>query len=245
MDAGLIESLERATVAAVAPPEVAEIAGWLAPFDNGTIGRAKCAVPLAHDLSDEAVPEVLEAYARRGLPPGFRIADTAALAPVRAALAGRGLAPGKPTLVKIGDTARLAAFAEGGAEILDRPGAGWGEVFLGPGFDPVDGAHRVKVLSRSPGAAYGVARDSGRPVAVGVASFGHGWMGIHGMRTAADQRGRGHAGRILAAFGRLAAERGIARAFLQVEEPNPARSLYRKAGFERAWRYCYWRLPVP
>jgi GNAT superfamily N-acetyltransferase len=240
LDAGLVESLERATVAAVAPPEVLEIRGWLASFDNGTIGRAKCAVPLSHDVSDEAVPEILAAYESRGLPPGFRIPDTQALSPLRARLAARGLAPGKPTLVKVGDTARLAAFADGAAEILDRPDAAWGEVFLGPGFDPVDGAHRVKVLSRSPGAAFGVVREAGRPVAVGVASFGHGWMGIHGMRTAATERGLGYAGRILAAFGRLAAERGVRRAFLQVEELNPARSLYRKAGFERAWSYHYW-----
>lgn len=99
----------------------------------------------------------------------------------------------------------------------------------------------MKALARSPGAAYGVVREAGRAVAVGVASFGHGWMGVHGMRTAADQRGRGHAGRILAAFGRLAVARGIDRVFLQVEEANPARSLYRKAGFGPAWRYGYWR----
>ncbi|HVI30819.1 GNAT family N-acetyltransferase [Phenylobacterium sp.] len=241
MEAGLVESLERATVAAVAPPEVLEIDGWLVAFDNGTIGRAKSAVPLRHEISAGAVPAILDAYAARGLPAAFRIPDTESLAPVRAALAAAGLAAGQPTLVKTGDAARLAAFADGGAEILEAPDAAWGEVFLGPGFDPVDGAHRVKVLSRSPGAAYGVVRDAGRAVAVGVASFGHGWMGVHGMRTAADHRGRGHAGRILAAFGRLAAARGITRVFLQVEEPNPARSLYRKAGFQPVWRYGYWR----
>ena len=240
MDACAIASLERATVEAVAPPEVIEIGGWLVPFDSGTIGRAKCAAPLRHDLSGDAIPAILEAYAARGLPAGFRIADTDALEPVRAALGALGFAPGKPTLVKTGDVTRLAAFATEAAEVLERPDAAWGEVFLGPGFDPLDGAHRVKVLSRSPGAAYGLVRDGDRPAAVGVASFGHGWMGIHGMRTAADARGRGYAGRILATFGRLAFARGVERVFLQVEEPNPARSLYRKAGFVRAWAYHYW-----
>ncbi|WP_374468303.1 GNAT family N-acetyltransferase [Phenylobacterium sp.] len=240
MEAGLVESLERATVAAVAPPEVMEMPGWLLAFDDGTIGRARSAVPLRHDVSAAPVPAILEAYAARGLPPVFRIPDTDALAPLRAVLAAEGLAPGKPTLVKIGDVARLAAFSGAAAEILDSPDAGWGEVFLGPGFDPVDGAHRVRVLSRSPGAAYGVVRVGDRAAAVGVASFGHGWMGIHGMRTAVEHRGQGHAGHILAAFGRLALARGVARVFLQVEEPNPARSLYRKAGFQRAWTYHYW-----
>jgi GNAT superfamily N-acetyltransferase len=240
LEPGFVESLERATIAAVAPPEVLEIAGWLVPLDQGAVGRAKSAAPLTHDIDATAVPEILAAYHERGLPPGFRVAGAAALQPIRDALAASGLSAGKPTLVKTADTARLAGFAAGQAEILDQPDADWGEVFLGPGFDPADGAHRVKVLSRSPGAAYGVVRDGGRAVAVGVASFGYGWMGVHGMRTAADHRGRGHAGRILATFGRLAVARGITRGFLQVEEPNPARSLYRKAGFQRAWAYDYW-----
>jgi GNAT superfamily N-acetyltransferase len=240
LDAAQVESLERATVEAVAPPEVIEVDGWLVPFDTGTIGRAKCAAPLRHDLPADAIPAVLETYSSRGLPPGFRVPDVPSLEPVRRSLDGRGLSPGRPTLVKTVDVARLAAFAAEPAEVLDRPDTAWGEVFLGSGFDRVDGAHRVKVLSRSPGAAYGLVRKGGRALAVGVASFGHGWMGIHGMRTAADARGRGYAGRILATFGRLALARGVERAFLQVEEPNPARSLYRKAGFVRAWRYHYW-----
>jgi hypothetical protein len=41
-------------------------------------------------------------------------------------------------------------------------------------------------------------------------------------------------------MGRAAAERGIERAVLQVLEPNPARALYRQAGFAQAWRYAYW-----
>ncbi|MBC7168334.1 GNAT family N-acetyltransferase, partial [Phenylobacterium sp.] len=39
-----------------------------------------------------------------------------------------------------------------------------------------------------------------------------------------------------------AAERGVARMFLQVEEGNaPARALYARAGFAPLWRYHYWR----
>lgn len=142
MDPAEVEALERATVAAVAPPEVAEIDGWLVPFDDGTIGRAKSAVPLRHDLTDAALPAIFDAYAVRGLAPGFRIADAGALAPVRAALAARGLAEVQPTLVKTAPAAALGGFAGEGAGILDAPDANWGQVFLGAGFDPLDGAHR-------------------------------------------------------------------------------------------------------
>jgi GNAT superfamily N-acetyltransferase len=61
------------------------------------------------------------------------------------------------------------------------------------------------------------------------------------MRTAPDQRGRGHAGRILAAFARQAATWGLEDLVLQVEAGNPARRLYRAAGFRELWRYWYWR----
>jgi len=118
------------------------------------------------------------------------------------------------------------------------PGAA---VFMGEGFDPEDGANRVAALRRSPGAVYGAVRLGHRTVAVGVASFGHGWAGVHGMRTALDCRGRGCASQVLAALGRAMAARGVPQVFLQVEEANAARALYRKAGFKEAWRYRYWR----
>ena len=90
------------------------------------------------------------------------------------------------------------------------------------------------------GAVYAAAREEGRTLAVGVASFGHGWAGIHGMRTDARCRGRGLASTVLAALGRAIQARGVDRVFLQVTEDNDARSLYRKAGFQEAWRYRYW-----
>jgi ribosomal protein S18 acetylase RimI-like enzyme len=235
-----VEAMERATVAAVAPPEVLEIGGWLVPLDATTVGRAKSAVPLSHSPHVDVRPEILAAYAERGLPAALRIADTPALEDARNYLTDQGFHASKPTLVKVGDVARLAAFADGRVELMESPDEGFASVFLGEGFDPEDGAQRVRVLRRSPDAAFAAVREGSRTVAVGVASFGHGWGGIHGMRTALDQRGRGHAGAILAALGREMQTRGIARVQLQVEEPNPARSLYRKAGFTAAWRYQYW-----
>ena len=43
MDPADIEAIERATVAAVAPPEVLAFDGWLAALDDGSISRAKSA----------------------------------------------------------------------------------------------------------------------------------------------------------------------------------------------------------
>jgi GNAT superfamily N-acetyltransferase len=235
VDPAEIAVLERDTVVAVAPPETLEIGGWLVPLDNGTIGRAKSAVPLSHDLGSDAIGEIEAAYRERGLKPAFRVADVPSLDAVRAELARRGFRAQQPTIFKIGDMAQLAAFSGGSAWILDKPDEAWGAVFLGEGFDPADGAHRVAALTRSPDAVYGAAG------AGGVMSFGQGWAGVHGMRTAPAHRGKGLASAILGALGRAAQARGVERVCLQVEEANPARRIYRAAGFTPIWRYHYWR----
>jgi GNAT superfamily N-acetyltransferase len=241
LDAADLESLERATVEAVAPPEVLEIGGWLVGLDKGTIGRAKSAVPLRHDIGPEALDEIEAAFRQRGLKPAFRVADGLGLAVVRAELDRRGYPMEQPTIFETGVVKDLATFSEGSATILDRPTDAWAAVFLGEGFDPADGAHRVAALTRSPAAIYGAAGEDGEVGAVGVMSFGHGWAGIHGMRTSPAHRGKGLASSILATLGREAQARGVERVFLQVEEANPARNIYRRAGFTPAWRYHYWR----
>src|SRR6185369_6388072 len=96
-----IESLERSVVSAVAPPRIVEIDGWLVPLDDGPIGRAKSAVPLAHDVGPDAVDRVVEAFRDHGLAPAFRLADTPGLDAVRAAVARHGLAGQQPTVTKV------------------------------------------------------------------------------------------------------------------------------------------------
>lgn len=238
-----IERLERATLAAVPPRELLTLDGWLVALDPGTVGRAHSAVPTRHRQPRiDLVPAILDAYRQRGLRPAFRVADVDGCRALGEALAARGFAPTQPTLVQTGPVAGLATVNGAAAvEIGSRPPEGWAAVFLGPGFDPVDGASRIEILQRSASAVFGAVRVDGEVVAVGGACFSEGWCGVHGMRTAAAFRGRGFAGSILAAFGREAAARGIDRVLLQVEEKNPARSLYSRAGLRTAWRYAYWR----
>lgn len=235
-----IESLERSTVAAVAPERVVEFGGWLVPLDAGPIGRARSAVPLAHDADPEAIADVEQIYQAVRLPPAFRIAETPGLEAVRDELLRRGYVANTPTIMKTGSAAGLIALSDDPAELLEAPDATWFAAFAGEGFDPQESAARASNLVRSPGARYAAVRDGGRTIACGVVSFGHGWAGVHGMRTAADRRREGLASRILTSLGRAAAERGVERFALQVTEENPARSLYRSAGFAAAWRYRYW-----
>ncbi len=242
-----VESLERATLQAVAPERVEALPGWLLPMDGGTVGRARSAVPLSHDRPDPAaLAAIVERYEARGFPPRFRLPDLPAFDGMHRALRAQGFERRQPTLTQVAPVAGLlAATAFAGppaGELAEAPDADWMAMFLGEGLDPVDGASRSRALGRATGTRYASLREHGRTLACGAASLGHGWLGVHGMRTAAAQRGRGLAGRLLHAMAHEAQRRGIGRAFLQVDASNgPALALYRRCGFATAWPYAYWQ----
>ena len=240
LDPSDIAALERAIVASVAPERTVEIEGWLVPLDAGDIGRARSAVPLSHDADPAALPDVEALYAQAGLPPAFRVAETDGLSPVVQALRDRGYQPHTPTIMKLGASEGLRSLSEVRAEPFDTPDEAWIACFCGEGFDPATSALRIANYRRVTDPLFAAVREGSRTVAVGLGTFNDGWTGIHAMRTAPDRRGEGLAARVLAAIGQAALERGVSRAVLQVKEDNPARSLYRKAGFEYAWRYRYW-----
>ena len=241
-----IEAIERATVAAVSPQAQEGLPGWLLPFDTGTVGRARSAVPLAHVPPPTAVLEDIEArYVMRALPVMWRLPDIPAFDAFSNLLHVRGYAAGKPTHVQTAAASSVMNVSPGPfAQTAPRPDAAWAAVFVGEGFDPVDGASRVATLSRAPDALFASIRDGDETVAAGMGGFSHGWASVHGMRTAQHCRGRGLAGRVLATLAKAAQSRGIERIFLQVEASNAsALALYRRAGFVTAWTYRYWKKP--
>lgn len=240
-----VASIERATLAAVAPETLEEREGWLVPVDRGTVGRAKSAVPLQHASTDPGVIGRIEAhYAALGLPAAFRLATAPCFEGLRHELRRRGYSARQPTLVQLGTLSRMREVSsQPPAGTADAPDAAWTTLFLGEGFDPVDGASRVRTLSRAQDSVYASVRAQGQVLAVGVAAFGHGWASVHGMRTAPACRGQGLAGRVLAGLAEAALQRRMAHVFLQVDAANiAAQALYRRAGFVTAWCYEYWRL---
>lgn len=241
-----IEAIERATVAAVSPDLSEEIDGWLLPFAEGTVKRAKSAVPLHRGAVTPATVDRIEdrCHARQAAPV-LRLADAPCFEGLRAELARRHYKAENPTCVQIGSAQRMRQVAAPDAALADvasAPDDAWAALFLGEGFDPVDGAHRVRSLSRAKGTLYASVREGGRTVAAGAIAFSHGWASVHGMRTDQALRGRGLAGRVLAGLAQAALSRGVERVFLQVDAANPpALALYRRAGFETHWQYSYWQ----
>lgn len=242
-----VESIERATLEAVVPDRLEQLPGWLLPVFDGTVGRARCAVPLRHSPPDLAQIDAISGrYRALGFAPAFRLPDLPAFEAFQGELRARGFVRQQPTLTQSGRVADLLTLHLGPAgDLANAPDAEWMAMFLGPGLDPVDGASRSRALGRAAHTRFASVREGGQTVACGAAGFGQGWLSVHGMRTAATHRGQGLAGRVLLTMAQEASRRGIQRVFLQVDASNaPALALYRRAGFATAWPYAYWRLPA-
>ena len=255
-----IESLERATLDAVCPAAQSELPGWLLPFDAADIGRARSAIPLFHHgLDTAALPAIEQLYRDNGLPPCFRVADTPGLRHWQARLLALGYRQTAPVHVQIASVADMQAAADlsnsahgshnasqpANVVLLDTPGHAWASVYTSQGFDAEDGALRVQLLSRSRFARYAYLQKAGVSLAAGTACISRDWLSVHGMRTLPHAQGQGLGTSLLTAFVGVARQRGITRAFLQVEADNaPALALYRRFGFTTAWTYHYWKAPV-
>jgi GNAT superfamily N-acetyltransferase len=238
-----IEAIERATLDAVPPQRLDTWDSWLLGLDHGTVGRCHSAVPLRHtEPRADSLAELERRYRAAGLAPVLRIPGVAAFEPLRRELRERAYREARPTLVQTASLdRRVRQDAVVEVEITAVPGADWEQVFLGDGFDPVDGASRLEILRRGKQSLFASVRQDGSIVAVGAACLSQGWCGLHGMRTLPAWRGRGLASAILAALATAARARGLQQAFLQVDAANAgARSLYARAGFSTAWSYAYW-----
>ena len=168
-------------------------------MDSGTVGRARSAVPLRHQAPNAEPGELIQRieahYARRGFPVQLRVADLPCFDGFANAMTAAGYQAAKPTLTQTASTrAMLVPGASAPAQVDAVADAGWTQVFLGLGFDPVDGASRVQALSRASGNLFASVRENGTTLAAGAISFSHGWASGHGMRTVQSGRGRGLAG---------------------------------------------------
>ena len=256
LDDAELASIEHATLDAVPPQQRSEIGPWLMAIDDGTVGRAHSTSALRREIhgtdSTDGLQAVERAYRDAGRTPMFRLPDLAGMASVRERLGLRGYRCSSPTLVQTASGADVARAAQAAlsatrpvVDLAAQADEAWCRVFLGEGFDPVDGASRVTILRRARHAVFASVRIDGRTVASGMCSISHGWASVHGMRTLAPWRGQRLATAILQAMAHHALAQGHARMFLQVEAGNDgAQALYRRLGFVDRWRYDYWTAPA-
>jgi GNAT superfamily N-acetyltransferase len=237
-----IESLEQATVQAVPPEQLVELPGWLLPMDPGTVGRARSAVPLRHEgVNAVVLDRIVARYRDLGYLPALRLPDLPSFEPCHLHLLALGFVRRQPTQVMTGtiDAMLGVPVSIGGCDFEQRSSEAWMSMYQGAGLDPVDGACRARIMARAQTCRYASVGQDGHMLACGAASFGHGWLGVHGMRTAAGWGGRGLASRVLNGMAQLARQQAINRVFLQVDQSNgTARALYARFGLRDAWTYA-------
>jgi GNAT superfamily N-acetyltransferase len=186
-------------------------------------------------------------YEGSGYRPVLRLPDLPQWAPAYASLQACGFQRSKPTCVMAGALADLlqqgSSALPTGAQLAlaAQASADWSALFVGEGFDPVDGASRAAALARARGTLFGSVQVQDRLVACGAGCYAEGLLGVHGMRTLPGHRAQGLATALLTALAQQALAQGMDTVFLQVEAGNPAQTLYQRLGLVLQWRYHYWQ----
>ncbi len=234
-------AIERAAVHAWPAVEVRDVDGWLWRHSGGHSQRANSVSTLAFRGADveAAIGEAEELYFARNAPSRFQVGfDLTAPGDLDRRLERRGYRRHEPvaTLAK-----RLGGNgAPPEAEIADRPGDGWMEVYLANiTADRRAAAPRILALVPSPRAFLSV-RSGGLVVSTALAVLDRGVVIAECIGTRAEARRRGAAGRVMAALEAWGREQGAAIAALQAVEANmPAQLLYAGLGYTKVHAYHY------
>ena len=243
VSASEVARLERAAGRAWPAGEDVPLGGWRLRASLGSTRRANSIRPAAFaDASGlEAAIDAAEAgYRARGLPCCFQINPLSRPQGLDDALARRGYAVLTPSWVMLADWSADAAAAAG-VELLAEPDEAVMTALGEPGWPAAARREREEIFRRIvPPHRFALLRRDGEPVAGGLVVVDDGLAGIFAMRTRTGLRGRGLARRVLAALQAYAAEAGVQRLYLQVEQDNaPALALYRRFGFVEAYAYHY------
>jgi hypothetical protein len=180
---GVIEAIERATLQAVRPDVVdtsipAGCCPWTAaPLVAPTVRYPSLTrkIPAHRPHRPRNCPTLHSVTAPTGCPPVFRLPEDATwLHDAARALGAERVAPTWVMTVPMSTLLQLRPLAYAGnvhISVERLPDPAWQALVTGEGLDPVDGAHRVRLLSRAEQTLFVTARLGDDAVACGAASF--------------------------------------------------------------------------
>ncbi|WFE26811.1 GNAT family N-acetyltransferase [Solwaraspora sp. WMMD791] len=261
-----VHRLEAAANESWPAPVQQRLGDWLLRAADGWTGRANTALPLGDPGRPlaEAVDAVTDWYADRDLPAQFNVPLPTA-ADVAAVLADRGWQARPLVLVQTADLADLRARARADADttvdatvdgapaarvdlppvrLAHEPAADWLRVVAArksAGESLPAAAHQL--LTGAPHVRFAQIHDAGTLIAVARAtvSADRHWCGVSLLEVAPAARRRGLARHLLGTIADWAHDdMGARRAFLQVEQRNPATALYTRLGFTTHHVYVPW-----
>lgn len=227
-----IRNLEHAAALGWPGLEQRWLGGWLLRAAGGHTHRANSAVPLGFEADASALPAIVDWYAERGLTPWLSLPDRL-----------YRLADGEPHLetLVMASASVVAGKRAPGVRLAALPDDDWMRVYQRD--VPVDVLTAVVDGEVAFGSIAGAA--VGR-AAVTTAPDGTRWVGLSAMRVEESQRRRGHARGLCDTLLTWGAERGAARAYLQVLVDNTAATrLFESMGFHVQHRSRYLAAKAP
>ncbi|MGY1638743.1 GNAT family N-acetyltransferase [Geodermatophilus sp. SYSU D00742] len=238
-----VVGLERVAARGWRGTEEAGLGDWLLRAGGGFTGRANSLL-VAGDPGlalPVAVDAVTRWYRERDLRPCAQLPGRQARS-ADAAFAAAGWERDEDVLVL---TAPLTTSPGGGVpvDLSPTPDDAWLAGYHHRGRPlPADAG---EVLTNAEDVVFASVRlDGGPPAAVARGVVTDDWLGVTAVTVAEEHRRRGLATAVMAALQRWAAGRGAQWVYLQVTSSNePARALYRRAGFIEHHRYHYRHAP--
>jgi N-acetylglutamate synthase len=242
----LVAEIEALAARAWPPLTLLDVDGWQLRSAGGLSRRANSAWPRAEgtrlDL-DQRLAQVEAFYRQARLDPSVQLSPSTRPRDLESALRARGYTP--TPLVEV-RTRRADVLGDLGPPAVLLPVEGWLERWVtAAGASSHQRRMAERMLDRTrPEAAYAVVAADGE-VAVARGVVDGGWLGLDLLAATAPLTNPAAGAALAAALGHWGATRGAERAWLEVDEDDPAgKALTRALGFRRAFAYRYLVKPL-